>query len=659
MTFTAASTYGADGYIILQTTGAVAPTNSGVSDASNPASLSLPGGTTLVTTISNNATTSYSSTGLNGSTQYSYALIPFNWNATNNETYNYKTDGSIPTCNATTLYAPSTEGYQISGNIVNNGTIVHSNDENFLTMTGASNSISGTGNYTDVKLNVNGTISFNGTINSGSFLETYINGTKSLTIESDKIFINKDLTNIGTLNLNLNSTLKNSGDFISSGDMIADATSTVEFNGSIAQSVFSSGDLFGNVVINNSVSPSSSDGIVLGDAMNLNSSSALTLTDGIVICNGNILKVNNSASNAIIAGASNSNFDNSWIFGSSTTSCLRKYIADNTDTYIFPVGIADRSNKAELINNSLTDGGSFYIDAWFNDSPVNPNTSFASLTEGGTSYSGVHSDGVWVLDHSGNINGTYDLKLFFNGAFVGLEDNKFSILSRPTGSSSGADWTMAGTLSNTAVADGYAYRKALNTFSEKAAGISDAALPVELLSFSAECEYDNTKLSWSTGSETNNNYFVVERSIDMVNYTELDKIDGAGNYNGILNYSFLDVDNLPSIKYYRIKQVDYDGRFEYFGPVSSNCDNFKGETESISSFINSENEVQINIFVPSSKNYSIKLYDKLGNLLIDENFNAIEGSNTYKINGHQFASGVYSISIISSQTFFSKKMFIR
>ena len=102
LAFDAASGLTADGYIILRREDSVDPDATDVTDATAPGSLSLPSGTSLVTTITDNSATSYSDAGLTSVTQYNYAIIPYNYNGANDETYNYKTDGTIPTDNATT-----------------------------------------------------------------------------------------------------------------------------------------------------------------------------------------------------------------------------------------------------------------------------------------------------------------------------------------------------------------------------------------------------------------------------------------------------------------------------------------------------------------------------------------------------------------------------
>ncbi|MEI7596357.1 MAG: BNR-repeat neuraminidase N-terminal domain-containing protein, partial [Bacteroidota bacterium] len=203
LAFNAASTYGADGYIILRKADASAPDETNITDGIAPASLSLPGGVTLVTTITSNSTTSYSNTSLSGGTQYYYAIIPFNWNASNTETYNYRTSATISTATATTPEAASTEGLYVTGNVTNNGTIDQRNDDNYITMSGTTKIISGEGIYDEAKLHVAGEIAFDGIIASGSFTKTFIDPSKKYTLNSSKTFINGLLTNSATGTLDL------------------------------------------------------------------------------------------------------------------------------------------------------------------------------------------------------------------------------------------------------------------------------------------------------------------------------------------------------------------------------------------------------------------------------------------------------------------------
>lgn len=109
LTFPAASTIpNTAGYIILRTTGSV-PTSASIQDAIAPGSLNL-NGATLVTTITSTSTTTYTNTGLTPNTRYYYAAVPYNWNGTNAQTYNYR-GGTFNTDDDVTLSSASTVAF--------------------------------------------------------------------------------------------------------------------------------------------------------------------------------------------------------------------------------------------------------------------------------------------------------------------------------------------------------------------------------------------------------------------------------------------------------------------------------------------------------------------------------------------------------------------
>jgi Secretion system C-terminal sorting domain len=90
------------------------------------------------------------------------------------------------------------------------------------------------------------------------------------------------------------------------------------------------------------------------------------------------------------------------------------------------------------------------------------------------------------------------------------------------------------------------------------------ALPINLVSFDVEQKDDgNTALYWSTMSEINNDYFTVERSKYGINFDSIIRVEGSGNSNVLLHYSTLDTKSIQGTSYYRIKQTDFDGSFEY------------------------------------------------------------------------------------------------
>ena len=100
---------------------------------------------------------------------------------------------------------------------------------------------------------------------------------------------------------------------------------------------------------------------------------------------------------------------------------------------------------------------------------------------------------------------------------------------------------------------------------------NEVPLPIELLWFNAECEGSNITLKWATASEINNDYFTLERSDDAKNWQIIANVNGAGNSSQILYYFYRDAKAFNSTVYYRLKQTDFDGKFEYSNIISASC----------------------------------------------------------------------------------------
>ena len=88
-------------------------------------------------------------------------------------------------------------------------------------------------------------------------------------------------------------------------------------------------------------------------------------------------------------------------------------------------------------------------------------------------------------------------------------------------------------------------------------------LPIELISFQVQLQQDVVDISWSTASETNNDFFTIQRSSDGEEFVDIFEIPGAGNSNEILNYDTVDQQPLAGRSFYRLKQTDFDGTFSY------------------------------------------------------------------------------------------------
>ena len=92
-------------------------------------------------------------------------------------------------------------------------------------------------------------------------------------------------------------------------------------------------------------------------------------------------------------------------------------------------------------------------------------------------------------------------------------------------------------------------------------------LPIELIEFNAIVNEDIVEISWSTASEINNDYFIVEKSQDALEWTITIETKGAGNSVNIVNYFEIDSNPLRGLSYYRLTQVDFNGDQETFNII--------------------------------------------------------------------------------------------
>jgi hypothetical protein len=99
-------------------------------------------------------------------------------------------------------------------------------------------------------------------------------------------------------------------------------------------------------------------------------------------------------------------------------------------------------------------------------------------------------------------------------------------------------------------------------------GNTGFALPIDLVYFKAEYEENKVDVEWMVASEVRNDYFEVQRSINCLDWEVIAKLDGLGTHNFEVVYNYIDHEPLIGVSYYRLKQVDYDDKFEVFHPVS-------------------------------------------------------------------------------------------
>ena len=89
-------------------------------------------------------------------------------------------------------------------------------------------------------------------------------------------------------------------------------------------------------------------------------------------------------------------------------------------------------------------------------------------------------------------------------------------------------------------------------------------LSAELYSYKVKLDDNNVRIDWATATEVNNDYFVVERSEDSINFEEIGRLQGAANSDELRYYALTDRFPFEGISYYRLKKVDFDEKTTYF-----------------------------------------------------------------------------------------------
>ncbi|MGB0934005.1 MAG: T9SS type A sorting domain-containing protein [Lishizhenia sp.] len=135
-------------------------------------------------------------------------------------------------------------------------------------------------------------------------------------------------------------------------------------------------------------------------------------------------------------------------------------------------------------------------------------------------------------------------------------------------------------------------------------------LPIELIYFSAtRMNNKSVGLDWKTASETNNDYYSVERSKNGLDWELLKNIDGTGNSSSPLKYNFIDEEPYPGVSYYRLKQTDFNGQFEYSEIKNVNMERF--DNSEIVIYPNPINN-QVTVIANANELNELAIYDTFG-----------------------------------------------
>jgi photosystem II stability/assembly factor-like uncharacterized protein len=189
--------------------------------------------------------------------------------------------------------------------------------------------------------------------------------------------------------------------------------------------------------------------------------------------------------------------------------------------------------------------------------------------------------------------------------------------------------------------------------------IDTSIVPVELISFEGTIESGKVNLIWQTASELNNHGFEIQRKSDEYDWITIGFIDGNGTTTEKKHYNF--VDNLPyeGKNLYRLKQIDYNGNYEYSNIVEINI-SIVSEFQLSQNYPNPFNPATvINYSIPIAAKVNLIVYDILGNeITVLVNEEKLEGRYEVDFNASYLPSGVYFYRLTTPTFAAAKKMLI-
>lgn len=180
-------------------------------------------------------------------------------------------------------------------------------------------------------------------------------------------------------------------------------------------------------------------------------------------------------------------------------------------------------------------------------------------------------------------------------------------------------------------------------------GCPPSQLPIELLNFTATLRNNErvVDLNWTTVSESENDYFTVERSQNGQNWEYVSTVDGAGNSTSTLHYADIDESPYMGVSYYRLKQTDFNGDFSYSPIASVEVFNensvfvYPNPADQGSSI--SVSYVVVNFPEGFNGVSDLAIYSMDGRLVYQSTINVTEEKQTFVRLDESFAAGCYSI----------------
>jgi hypothetical protein len=374
----------------------------------------------------------------------------------------------------------------------------------------------------------------------------------------------------------------------------------------------------------------------------MNVTNSLNLYLGKLDLNGVNLTLGTTSGNGVVNGASLNSYIITWD-GSANGNIVHQ--VNNNNSYLFPVGDLNDYTPATV---TITAGTltSATLTCAVKDA-VHPNL--------GTSTN--YLSRYWSVEPTGITNPVYNILYSYASASdeVGVPANLWPFKHNSNGwigCTGSGSVSMMGSGNFNPGTRTFTWNN-LYSFSDFTGNGNGSPLPISLLSFEATPILDVVKLDWATLTETNNDYFTIERTKNGLNFEAIAKVFGAGNSNDMINYSLYDENPFNGLSYYRLTQTDFDGKqtFSDLKAVNFNASHLN-LNKPVVQYANGRLIVKTNF--EFKQNLKIEIIALDGRIIYSNEIDVPSSLNTLQIEALNLANGLYNISVIGENVYTEK-----
>ena len=394
--------------------------------------------------------------------------------------------------------------------------------------------------------------------------------------------------------------------------------------------------------------------IVLG--VNTTVKNTLTMTSGVINLAGFTKTLGTAAASpgALSHGAT---LASGWMYGGNFARYLNTVtIADRNVTGLFPMGNSTIDFRPFYVSAPAvapTTGGTIMLSQ-----TTNTHITSVSFPDGASTVE-RRNDSYWTMTPGGGLaGGTYNLSGEGTGfGYIGaVADLRLTLVGSVVGTA-GAN---AGTTANPQVnRTGLTLAELSNNFYISSVDKINSPLPIELIEFRGECITDGIQLHWTTASELNNDYFLIEKSTNGFNWSEVAKVKGLKKSTTVTKYVQDIITSNNGLAYYRLSQADIGGHVTIFKTIDLNCNTNVNQMILYPNPSALEINALFDVNSSSSQN-TITLINNSGQIIFENKIDLVKGRNVFKF-PIDVASGSYTVMFSSDQLVFpaQKLMILR